>query len=101
MILPDSDEGKRLGFTSENFSGWLWKIGNTIYISFIISKHQHKGNFKKLIDSILDSGYTVKIPTPLGRMQCIVRKSGYKRTYEYDELMRENVEVWVLTKKKC
>jgi len=94
-ILPDSETGRVLGFTSDKFSGYLWKHGKYVYISFIISKQPSKGHFKQLVDRILELGYGVKIPTPLGIMESIVRKWGFRKTWEYVEEVDEEVEVWV------
>ncbi len=48
-IDPDSPFGKEIGFTSNLFDGWLWREGRTIYISFIESKQESRGNFRKLV----------------------------------------------------
>ena len=95
IIEPDSEFGKRIGFTSDKFEGWLWKKGDAIYISFIISKQPRKGNLSKLFDNIFRLGYTVKVPTPLGVMELIVRKKGFKLTREWWDRAGEWVDVWV------
>ena len=104
IIELDSPFAKKLGFTSDKFDGWLWKKGEYIYISFIISKKWKKGNFKRLLRRIEELGFGIKIPTPLGVMQYIVRKYGFKKTTEnFDvdgELLHEEVEVWVKEPKK-
>ena len=46
-IEIDSENGKIFGFTSDLFEGYLWKKENDIYISFIISIHEGKGNLRK------------------------------------------------------
>ena len=43
----------------------------------------------------MELGYGVKIPTPLGIMESIVRKWGFRKTWEYVEEVDEEVEVWV------
>ncbi len=49
MIVFGSKEAGILGLTPDKFDGtWLWKNGDTIIISFIISRA--KGNFKALVD---------------------------------------------------
>ena len=104
IIELDSPFAKKLGFTSDKFDGWLWKKGKYIYISFIISKKRKKGNLKRLLKRIEELGFGIKIPTPLGIMQYIVRKYGFKKTTEnFDvdgELLHEEVEVWVKEPKK-
>lgn len=93
MIQPADDS--LFGFTPKLFEGYLWKKGEDIYISFIESKFQGMGFFKKLIDNILAAGYNVRIPTPLGRMKTIVLKNNYKRSIENSEL--GDVEIWFKT----
>lgn len=97
MIAIDSEQAQALGFTSDKFlkASYLWFKDDAIYISFIGSKQ--KGNFKRLVKTILNFGYTVKVPTPIGRMQKIVQKNGYK-TIEKDPNYGL-VEVWVMEPK--
>jgi len=92
-IELDTSEGKEFGFISSLFDGWLWKDGNKIIISMIISKHDGQGNFQKLLKSIWDKGYKVQIPTPLGTMGYILKKYGFKRTIKDDSIMGP-VEIW-------
>jgi len=95
IIQPDSARGKALGFTSDRFSGWLWKEPGAVIISFIESRQ--RGNFRDLVHRIHAKGWTVKVPTPLGRMQKIVRKNGYRRTVEpLSDKHPEPCEVWRL-----
>lgn len=98
IITLDSERGKEFGFTSDRFDGYLWKVGEYIVVSLIVS--HAAGNFRDLVASIQSKGYGVKIPTPLGRMEYIVRKNGYQMQIEEDELMGP-VEVWVLEAKPC
>ena len=48
LILPDSDMGKQLGLTSDKFydGSYLWyrKENNTLYLSMLMSRHEHQGN---------------------------------------------------------
>jgi hypothetical protein len=92
IILP-SDKAP-FGFHENLFDGWLWKIRDAIWISFIISYHPGKGNFNALIRNILAEGFTVKIPTPLGQMERIVRKNGYTKNIENTDI--GECEVWTL-----
>ncbi len=92
MIAFGSKEAEELGFTPDKFDGYLWKQDDAIIISLIVSKA--KGNFKELVDKIRSFGLAVKIPTPLGRMQNIVKKNGYRHTIEDSEMGA--VEIWVL-----
>ena len=93
QINPDSENGKIFGFTSELFEGYLWKKKNDIYISLIISKQEGKGNLKKLFNNILGQGFNVKVPTPFPRMQNIVSKLGFIKTFEQEKDFGD-IEVW-------
>jgi len=98
FILPGATEFARdLGLTKERFrkGTYLFKKGNEIYISFIYSLQEGQGHFKELIENCIKKGYTVKIPTPMGRMVDIVKKNGYEKRLEFSEEMGESVEVWV------
>jgi hypothetical protein len=95
IIQIDTDRAKMFGFTSDKFSSdsYLWKNSNYITISFIVSLK--KGNFKKLINEIINHNFGIKIPTPLPMMERIVRKCGYKQIFESDKMFGK-VEIWVL-----
>jgi len=93
--IINPEDKNPFGFTSDLFSGWLWKKNESIYISMIESLEPGKGNFKRLIGTILTLGFTVKIPTPLGKMKMFVLKNKYKHTIENSKLMGP-VDVWVL-----
>ena len=92
IIELDSDSGRELGFTSERFGGYLWKTGNYITVSLIMSNK--RGNFRELVECIQHRGYGVIIPTPLGRMEEIVRKNGYVQRWEDSDF--GPVELWAL-----
>lgn len=94
-IEPDSEKGKRFGFTKDLFEGYLFESGKDIYISFIISLREGKGNLRKLFDSILEEGYNVKVPTPFARMEMIIKKMGFKHTVEYVKEFGEYADVWI------
>jgi len=94
LIVPDSPEAVELGFSSVKFCGDLRLVNGTIYMWRILSKEPGKGRLSGLIQRMLDCGYTVKIPTPIGRMAEIVRRKGFTRTVEYDPEL-EPYEVWV------
>ena len=96
IIEVDSEFGEQIGFVRDRFSGWLWKTDDYIYISFIESKKRGQGNLKALFDNILKQEYGIKVPTPMGLMQRIVQKQGFKQTEE--DRGGEYVEVWVKEK---
>ncbi len=91
IINIDDESAKILGFTSDRFDGYLWRNGGTIIVSFIAS--HARGNFRALVNRIVELGLRVDVPTPLGRMQSIVRRNGYKHRIEDDPQVRP-VEVW-------
>ena len=94
IVQLDDDNAKRIGFTSDKYDGYLWKLGDSVMVSLIVSKQ--RGNFRELVRRIHALGLTVKVPTPLGRMQEILLKNGYQHTVEMDENIGESVDVWVL-----
>lgn len=95
IIELDTKRGNLLGFTSDKYDGYLWKRGGAVMVSFIVSKQ--RGNFRELVRRIHALGLTVKVPTPLGRMQEILLKNGYQHTQEpFDAEPGEMVDVWVL-----
>ena len=77
IITLDTDRAKVLGFTSDKYEGYLWKQGDAVIVSFIVSKQ--RGNFRELVRRIHALGLTVKVPTP-----------------PFDEEPGEMVDVWVL-----
>ena len=97
IVELDSEMGKKLGFTSDLFDGWLWERGEDIYISFIMSNLEGKGNLRKLIDRVLSLHFNVKVPTPSNRMLKILIRGGFKRTVESAEEFGDGeiCEVWV------
>lgn len=81
---------EKWGFTLERFTGdsYLWKIGDSIYISFIESRKKQAGFFSYLVKAIKADGFLVKVPTPLGMMTLILQKWGFIKSIEGD------CEVW-------
>ncbi len=94
IVQLDDDNARRIGFTSDKYDGYLWKLDGSVMVSFIVSKQ--RGNFRELVRRIHALGLTVKVPTPLGRMQEILIKNGYQHTNEMDDNTGEGVDVWVL-----
>jgi hypothetical protein len=85
-IDPSDPIGESLGFTSDLFDGYLWKKGPDIYVSFIASRHEGRGNVRGLLDRLESTGLTVKVPTPFARMRMICEKRGYKTISEPTDL---------------
>jgi len=94
-IELDTRRGEEFGFTSDKFDGWLWKIDGYIYISFIRSKQPGRGHLSQLFDAILSKGYGIKVPTPSALMRAILIRKGFVRRDEFDEYLKEVVEIWV------
>jgi hypothetical protein len=96
IIELGTKRAKEIGFTSDKFWGYLWQEDGTIIISFIESLHPGQGDFKRFCQGILAKGMAVEIPTPLGRMESIVRKAGYRhftRPFHPPDIM-DPVNVW-------
>lgn len=66
-----------LGFTTEKYSGYLWKAGNWIYISLIETRKEHQGYLRNLFDNIHNAGYNIYIPCPNCRMTKIALQYGF------------------------
>lgn len=93
IIELDSDSGKRFGFTSDKFDGYLWERDGHIWISTIISKQEGEGNLSKLFRMIHENGYRIKVPTPFARMKSILEKMSFQKTEEWTD--EGKLEVWV------
>ncbi len=80
IINIDTDRAKTFNFSSNDFEKvtYLWKVDDTIMISFIISKRSGEGNFGKLLKNITDKGYFIAVPTPSNKMIAILEKKGFK-----------------------
>ena len=83
IINIGTKDADSLGFTEDKFTmdSYLWKDKDCIYISFIASVSPGKGDFRRLVAKIHSLGLTVKIPTPLSRMDEICRKNGYQHIF--------------------
>ena len=82
-----------LGFTADRFDGYLWLAGNDLYVSLVDAKVQGQGYFRAFVEKALAKGLTVKVPTPLRRMELIVQRWGFEHTVE--ESAVGACEVWV------
>ena len=77
IITIDTEPAKRFEFTSDKFNpaSYLWKIGDTVVISFIMAKQ--KGAFCQLIKNLTAQGFYFEIPTPSARMCEIGKKQNW------------------------
>jgi len=95
IIDLDTPFANKLGFTSDKFEGYLWKSGNYIVISFIISLQEGQGNLSNLFKTIESKGFGIKVPTPFARMKSILMEKEFKKTEEWFEEAECPVEIWV------
>ena len=93
QIDPDSEAGKLIGFTSDKFEGWLWKSGDRVMISMIISLQPNKGNLSALFKAIEAQGLRVAVPTPFVHLEAIIKSKGFKPHIE-DDAELGPCEVW-------
>jgi hypothetical protein len=64
-------------------------------VAYVASRvGDHSGLFRKLVESLLLSGWIVKIPVPLERMEKIVSANGWVRTREHNAFFHEDIDVW-------
>ena len=94
IIELDSEFANEIGFTSDIFDGWLWKVENYICISFIVSNQKRQANVTNLFNAILNKGFDIKVPTPTNMMKAILRKKEFIEIEEYD-FDRQSVAVWL------
>lgn len=94
IIKLDSEFGREIGFTSDLFFGYLWRAGDRVYISFVASKQEGKGNLSRLFAAIEERGLRVVVPTPFPKMVAILESKGFKKYAEKDQLFGW-VEVWM------
>lgn len=65
------------------FEGWIGEEDKGVWISFIESKYQGKGNFSKLLEELKQKYDWIKVPTPFAHMKRICLKKGFISTTEY------------------
>lgn len=73
---------EEIGFTRDRFDGYLWRIGQAVYISLVVSKQPGQGHLSALFEALWEKGYTVRVPTPLPRMEAILRAEGFEEKRE-------------------
>lgn len=77
IIELDTPFAREIGFTSEDFSGYLWRHGDRVIVSLIESRHPGQGNLSRLFAAIEARGLRVAVPTPFAHMQAILRRKGF------------------------
>ena len=65
------------------FDGWIGEKEEGVWISYISSKQEGKGNFSKLLKELKAKYEWIKIPTPSNKMLKICQKKGFILTREY------------------
>ncbi len=65
------------------FDGYLSEQGTGVFISFIQSKQEGKGNFLRLLSELKEKYEWIKIPTPSTRMCMITLRKRFKLKNEY------------------
>lgn len=84
VILPGSELGNKVGFTKENFSGYLC-LGDegVIYISLLESLNEGKGNTRRLIKNLKSNYKKVVATTVISEiLEHILITEGFKKTME-------------------
>ena len=91
IIEINSERGKQFRFTDDKFAldSYLWKKGDSILISFIVSQNPGKGDFSRLVKLIFEKGFIVNVPTPFAHMRNILKKWGFQITFD------DGCEMWV------
>ena len=83
LILPDSDMGKQLGLTSDKFydGSYLWyrKENNTLYLSMLMSRHEHQGNVLAILQAAKSRCYNMEACSVSIRMTQILLRFGFRR----------------------
>ena len=96
IVEVDTEKGKIFGLTGDKFSEgtYLWKMGDDVYVSFIMSLREGKGNVSRLFDRIKELGFNVVVPHPMGKMVLILIKKGFQPKKVWDDTFNDYVDVW-------
>ena len=65
------------------FKGYIGLEGDGVWISSMISRHQGRGSFSKLLKELKEKYAWIKIPTPSNRMVSIALRKGFFLKKEY------------------
>ena len=84
----------------DELDGYCCVNGNTIIISAVQSKHEHKGNLRRFLDEIESKFDTVKVPTPSPRMYGILLLRSYVESFEYSEDIEDFYRLMTKTKSR-
>ena len=80
LILVDSETGIEFGLTSDKFSedSYLWLKNNTLHLSNIISKEEHKGHVLNIMNKAKEKGLNMVCLPVSARMRFILEKFGFR-----------------------
>jgi len=95
-IDVDGPGAAEFGFTGDRFEPWsyLWRWPDRVCISLVGTRHEGRGDFAQLVQTILGLGLAVEVPTPMDRMRSILERNGFTPRRVYDALFLDEVEVW-------
>jgi hypothetical protein len=84
LIRVDSEKGKQLGLTSDRFTedSYLWLEGNTLWLSLLTSKKEHKGYVLNIMNKAKAAGYDMLCYPVSVRMKMILSRFGFVITEE-------------------
>lgn len=82
LILPDSDIGNALMFTSDNFhdGSYMWLRNAVLFLSMIMSRYEGQGGFLNVLLLARSRGYHMSACVVSDRMQEILSKFGFRHT---------------------
>lgn len=80
LILPDSELGKKIGFTSERFldGSYLWLKDGVLWLSMLMSREEHKKYLLRLLVHSRNLGYHMAACPVSKRMTDILTKFGFR-----------------------
>lgn len=98
-IEAGSKAAQKYHFDKERFEGTLWAKGKTIYIAYIKSKEENKGNFKCWLTNLsMNKSLTIKVVRPVEATCHILNTIGGFEKVEEDlpyPTASKRAEVWV------
>ena len=95
-ICPGDHEASVWTFTADRWepASYLWRKGDAVTLSFVAARQHGQGYLRDLIAGIERAGFRVRVPTPLSRMEAILRHYGFRPHDEWWEDVRAPVEIW-------
>jgi hypothetical protein len=93
-IEVDSELGKKIGLTSkvfvpsdqfgigDHFGTLLFRKGNCMYIQDVEVWNKKQGHLNRLLHTLWNLGFTIKVPNPFPLMEKILEKKGFAKIDE-------------------